>query len=100
MEERSPYDPRPATARPVGTVDRVVADDGQTEVWVIVRVEGEREREVHLNRISMIKAEMETIEDFDEEECALRAIESKYEERREMKRAMALEVQRLEELVK
>jgi len=38
MEERSPYDPRPATARPVGTVDRVVADDGSVEVWRVTEV--------------------------------------------------------------
>jgi len=35
--ERSPHDPRPSTARPVGTVDRVVADDGSVEVWQLVR---------------------------------------------------------------
>jgi len=62
MEERSPFDPRPATARPVGTVDRVVADDGATEIWHLVKVE------TPTTRRAALKEELVTLEadDFDE----------------------------------
>lgn len=52
--ERSPNDPRPATARPVGTVDRVVADDGSVEVWQITRRVGRPEP----NRLDRLRGQL------------------------------------------
>jgi len=100
MEERSPYDPRPATARPVGTVDRVVADDGSVEVWHLAAVEDdEKVQAVHRARIAKIEKELETIEDFDEEAVAQAAVAEERKNRALMKADMIAQRDRLREMV-
>lgn len=56
VDPRSPYDPRPQTARPVGTVRRVLADDGEEEVWVLAdRRKGQKEAKVEADEEATIR---------------------------------------------
>lgn len=97
--ERSPQDPRPAKPRPVGTIERITADDGMVEVWrldgVIAGEEAEDDKARAEARYAAILEELKALEDVDLEAVTKKAVDMEMAVMASMKRDLEAELEGL-----
>lgn len=101
VSERSPFDPRPAKANPVGTVKRVVADDGTVEIWHLVEVvDGAADRQYAIKRIAQINFQLEELDDWNPDAVAQAAVDFEKDTRKARREVLEQELTELEERLK